>query len=147
MTETFPSWRYGPDGEAAVFNSADDVPKGWKDHPPKPKDQEPVEQRPSRAFFQKEARRRGVPFSDSMSAAQLEKLLANAPEKTEKPEEVSQHGPPPEGPTHIVEEAAPEVPVPPDFAPPVEDAQRGQNLERAVEAEEKARKPGRPRKQ
>lgn len=31
--QTFPAWFYGPDGEAAVFDSADDVPKGWADHP------------------------------------------------------------------------------------------------------------------
>jgi hypothetical protein len=31
--ETFPSWRYGPDGAAAVFQSADEVPEGWQDHP------------------------------------------------------------------------------------------------------------------
>lgn len=31
--ETFPSWRYGPNGESAVFDNADDVPKGWKDAP------------------------------------------------------------------------------------------------------------------
>lgn len=31
--ETFPSWRYGPDGEAKVCEDADDVPEGWADHP------------------------------------------------------------------------------------------------------------------
>jgi hypothetical protein len=31
----WPSWRYGPDGQAAVFNSEDDVPEGWADHPAK----------------------------------------------------------------------------------------------------------------
>lgn len=30
---TWPSWRYGPDGASGVFNSAAEVPKGWKDHP------------------------------------------------------------------------------------------------------------------
>lgn len=29
----FPSWRYGPNGAADVFQSADDVPDGWQDHP------------------------------------------------------------------------------------------------------------------
>lgn len=29
----WPSWRYGPNGASGVFNSADEVPKGWKDHP------------------------------------------------------------------------------------------------------------------
>lgn len=31
--ETWPSWRYGPNGEARVFQSAEDVPEGWVDHP------------------------------------------------------------------------------------------------------------------
>jgi hypothetical protein len=31
----FPSWRYGPDGEAQIFQTADDVPAGWVDHPAK----------------------------------------------------------------------------------------------------------------
>lgn len=31
----WPSWRYGPKGEAAVFESEADVPKGWHDHPSK----------------------------------------------------------------------------------------------------------------
>lgn len=29
----WPSWRYGPKGASGVFKSADEVPKGWKDHP------------------------------------------------------------------------------------------------------------------
>lgn len=33
MAETFPSWRYGPDGQARKCESAADVPAGWTDHP------------------------------------------------------------------------------------------------------------------
>jgi len=33
--EEFPSWRYGPDGDARVFQSAEEVPEGWVDHPSK----------------------------------------------------------------------------------------------------------------
>jgi hypothetical protein len=35
MTEeaTFPSWRYGPNGEAEIFQTEAEVPKGWKDAP------------------------------------------------------------------------------------------------------------------
>lgn len=29
----WPAWFYGPAGEAEIFNSPDDVPDGWKDHP------------------------------------------------------------------------------------------------------------------
>jgi hypothetical protein len=35
--QTWPSVRYGPDGAHAVFNSPDEVPKGWEDHPSKVK--------------------------------------------------------------------------------------------------------------
>lgn len=31
----WPAWRYGPDGAAEIFNSEDEVPKGWQDHPSK----------------------------------------------------------------------------------------------------------------
>lgn len=35
IEETFPSWRYGPNGESQICQSADDVPEGWEDHPAK----------------------------------------------------------------------------------------------------------------
>ena len=36
MSKQFwPSWRYGPKGEAAVFECENDVPRGWHDHPSK----------------------------------------------------------------------------------------------------------------
>lgn len=31
--QEWPAWRYGPKGEAEIFNSAEEVPKGWKDAP------------------------------------------------------------------------------------------------------------------
>lgn len=31
----WPSWRYGPKGEAEIFQNASEVPAGWKDHPKK----------------------------------------------------------------------------------------------------------------
>lgn len=33
--QAWPSWRYGPKGESAIFEKAEDVPKGWQDHPSK----------------------------------------------------------------------------------------------------------------
>lgn len=33
----FPQWAYGPGGAADVFNSADEIPAGWVDHPSKVK--------------------------------------------------------------------------------------------------------------
>ena len=33
MTDKFPGWRYGPKGEAEIFQCEADVPKGWTDNP------------------------------------------------------------------------------------------------------------------
>lgn len=35
MTDYWPSWRYGPNGAAEIFERAEDVPRGWEDHPRK----------------------------------------------------------------------------------------------------------------
>ena len=31
----FPAWFYGPNGEAAIFNTADEIPASWADAPGK----------------------------------------------------------------------------------------------------------------
>jgi hypothetical protein len=31
----WPGWFYGPNGAAAIFQSRDEVPAGWEDHPSK----------------------------------------------------------------------------------------------------------------
>jgi len=31
----FPAWFYGPNGEAAIFSTADEIPAGWADAPRK----------------------------------------------------------------------------------------------------------------
>jgi hypothetical protein len=33
---SWPSFRYGPNGESAVFKSASEVPAGWAEHPSGP---------------------------------------------------------------------------------------------------------------
>lgn len=33
--QTWPAWRYGPNGAADIFDSESAVPAGWKDHPSK----------------------------------------------------------------------------------------------------------------
>lgn len=35
--DLFPGWFYGPNGEAEIFQKAEDVPKGWEDAPQKVK--------------------------------------------------------------------------------------------------------------
>ena len=39
----FPSFRYGPDGQAQVFEREEDVPPGWEDHPSKVKASDPFD--------------------------------------------------------------------------------------------------------
>lgn len=33
IIKRFPGWRYGPNGEAQIFQTADEVPEGWTDNP------------------------------------------------------------------------------------------------------------------
>lgn len=33
--QAWPSWRYGPNGESAMFEEWDVIPAGWADHPSK----------------------------------------------------------------------------------------------------------------
>lgn len=33
MKPRYPGWRYGPNGEAEIFQCAEDVPEGWYDTP------------------------------------------------------------------------------------------------------------------
>lgn len=79
--EGFPSVRYGPDGQEQAFDSAKDVPPGWKDHPSKVKgapdpSKEPIPQRRrSRAEIAKDLRLLKIKHEPNASAAQLEKLL------------------------------------------------------------------------
>lgn len=30
---TWPAWFYGPEGQSRIFDSAEEVPSGWADHP------------------------------------------------------------------------------------------------------------------
>jgi hypothetical protein len=35
MKQEWPSWRYGPNGEARIFQQGETIPPGWEDHPRK----------------------------------------------------------------------------------------------------------------
>lgn len=47
--QAWPAWRYGPDGQKAIFESPEEVPEGWGDVPPTatPAGEEPVHVDPS----------------------------------------------------------------------------------------------------
>jgi hypothetical protein len=91
--DTFPSYRYGPGGKAEVFQSADDVPPGWVDHPSKLKDakapEEATERRAGRAELMEQLRQRGIQYAPNAGGAELAALLA-ASEK--QPVEVDANG-------------------------------------------------------
>lgn len=33
--KSWPAWRYGPNGQADIFQSPEEVPDGWQNHPDK----------------------------------------------------------------------------------------------------------------
>jgi hypothetical protein len=33
MSDKFPGWRYGPNGQSAIFDSEKEIPAGWVEHP------------------------------------------------------------------------------------------------------------------
>lgn len=39
----WPAWYYGPDGASDIFQNADEVPNGWKDHPSKVRGTGPID--------------------------------------------------------------------------------------------------------
>lgn len=39
--EFVPTWRYGPDEQAMICYSEDEIPEGWEDHPSKVKAPKP----------------------------------------------------------------------------------------------------------
>jgi hypothetical protein len=93
----FPSFRYGPEGQSAVFQSAADVPSGWHDHPskvkgaPDPSLDVGAPRRPGKAEIMKDLKRLGVPFNPMTPASDLWTLLQSkqapesAPEAAPKP--------------------------------------------------------------
>lgn len=83
--EGFPSFRYGPNGQAMVCQSKADVPSGWVDHPskvkgaPDPEKAEAPAKRLPRAELMQLAKDRGLAFKPQDGAGVLAKLLEDAP--------------------------------------------------------------------
>jgi hypothetical protein len=77
--KNWPSWRYGPnEGEAQVFNSAAEVPKGWLEHPSlhkveklaaQPKAPAPVNTKLAQGGATTELDNHGWPFDETLHAA------------------------------------------------------------------------------
>jgi hypothetical protein len=92
----FPSFRYGPDGQSGVFQSAKDVPTGWKDHPskvpgaPDPSKLEAEPKRPSRAEMIKYLKGQEVEFKANLGGAQLADLVKEAKAKEIRREKMAE---------------------------------------------------------
>lgn len=74
----WPSWYYGPDGEAKIFQREEDVPQGWKNtpYPPAPeKAPEPVPTGPTREEMIAELEAAGVALKRNFSTAKLRELF------------------------------------------------------------------------
>lgn len=74
----FPGWRYGPDGQAEIFERAEDVPPGWTDNPNDFAPVEAAEDDPNHASREEviaALRARGIDFDGRWSDKKLRKLL------------------------------------------------------------------------
>lgn len=82
-----PAFFYGPDGEAEVFNAAEDVPEGWQDHPFKVEDPKeavaPPELPPlTRKQIMAELTERKVGYDVTQNTKSLYELLVSEIDKT-----------------------------------------------------------------
>lgn len=75
--QAWPSWRYGPNGEAEIFESEDQVPEGWLDHPAKFDTNSPQAKADAAAAARQQAERQ----KDEESANALEALIDNFSQK------------------------------------------------------------------
>lgn len=53
--KNWPAWRYGPKGEAQIFDKEKDVPKGWLKHPDDHKKSEEKPTKPGKQTAPKKA--------------------------------------------------------------------------------------------
>lgn len=64
--QPFPGWRYGPkEGDAAIFNSEEEVPEGWTDNPNDFKDGKRVKEAPAKDLTQKAPEKQEGPLKTS----------------------------------------------------------------------------------
>lgn len=75
----WPSWRYGPNGEAEIFQREEDVPPGWTDYIPK-RVLPPVQEAPAASPVDRKTVvaaliEAGVQFPRNAATSELERLL------------------------------------------------------------------------
>lgn len=86
----WPSWRYGPKDQAAVFEREEDVPMGWEDHPSKVKDLDMDVEQPqatplsmTREQIVAGLKERNIPFQRNAATAVLHEKLIDHVEANE----------------------------------------------------------------
>jgi hypothetical protein len=75
--QPFPSWFWGPNGEAEIFQTEEDVPAGWVDHPSKV----------GEAATETEAPKRGRPKKAVATTEEVEGAEPDEPEALAEPSE------------------------------------------------------------
>lgn len=75
----WPSWRYGPDGDSAIFKCPEDVPDGWTKKPGVKEEPKPTRQpiRLDREALLKELQDKGIIASSKWSTAYAQELVNN----------------------------------------------------------------------
>lgn len=71
----WPSWRYGPYGEAQIFNSPDEVPYGWTKKPGEVFVPPPAVVTLDREQLAKDLTDKGIEVNPTWSAAYMKELL------------------------------------------------------------------------
>lgn len=80
---SWPAWYYGPNGQSEIFNSEEEVPEGWHDHPSKTerKAKKPAEPKESPYKNQSDAeviaelKKRKLDYNERWPRDKLEGLL------------------------------------------------------------------------
>ena len=73
----WPGWRYGPDGEGAIFNRQEDVPEGWTRRPgiPEPTFIRPTTKTLSRGDLIAQLTEHGIEVNPLWGNAHMQKVL------------------------------------------------------------------------
>lgn len=71
----FPAWRYGPNGEAEIFNAETEVPFGWTKQPGQVFVPREGTARHDRADLIKQLEEAGITVNPTWSAAHMKKVL------------------------------------------------------------------------
>ena len=74
----WPSWRYGPGGQSAIFQKEEDVPEGWTKKPdeaPEVFEERPVTVALDGDFLRTELKKRGIEINPIWGHAHMKKVL------------------------------------------------------------------------